>query len=90
MDRELFARNIINIIDVKNCYQFKIFMNDDLEKQLIKYLNKLISDPGNDINIFIAKHEQTINKVVKNIKIDILEHNNFMNDLKKLKKKYLM
>lgn len=90
MDRELFARNIINIIDVKNCTKFDVFMNEDIKKQLIIYLKKLIPNPGNDIDLFIARNEQTLNKVAQNIKIDIFEYNRFMDDLKKIKRKYLM
>ena len=29
-DREIIARNLINIIEVKNCQYFSQFMNDDL------------------------------------------------------------
>ena len=45
-DREIIARNLINIIDVKNCQYFSQFMNDDLYDKLYDYLIKL--SRGND------------------------------------------
>ena len=90
MDRELFARNIINIIDVKHCTEYSIFMGDDLFEQLLKYLKKLAPDVIKDIDVFMAGHEQTIKKVIANKQIDIYEYNQFMNDLKAFKKNNIM
>lgn len=36
-DREIIARNLINIIDVKNCQYFSLFMNDDLTAVIKKF-----------------------------------------------------
>lgn len=52
LDRELFARNIINIIDVKNCTQYELFMRDDLIEQLDKYMKILVPEATKEIDIF--------------------------------------
>ena len=41
LDRELIARNLINIIDVKNCTNYTIFMDDEIYNILQDYIIKM-------------------------------------------------
>lgn len=80
-DREIIARNLINIIDVKNCQYFSQFMNDDLYDKLYDYLIKL--SRGNDkavahTKLMMEECRPIIEKIVKGEQISNAEFNSFM------------
>lgn len=60
LDRELFARNIINIIDVKNCTQYELFMGDDIIDQLEQYLKRLVPDAKSEIDDLLKEQDKVI------------------------------
>ena len=89
-DREIIARNLINIIDVKN---FSQFMNDDLYDKLYDYLIKL--SRGNDkavahIKLMMEECRPIIEKIEKDEQISNDEFNSFMEKFRVFKRKYLM
>ena len=90
MDRELFARNIINIIDVKNCTQYELFMGNDLTEQLECYLTKLVPEAKNEINDFLKEQDDVLEKVKNNQNIDIDERNHFFLQLINFKKRFIL
>lgn len=93
MDRELIARNIINVIDVKHCSEYSIFMGDDLYDQLYKYLIRLVhnnKDAIKDIDITMTRIELIINKIVANKQITQEEKNTLRENLIAFKRKWLM
>lgn len=90
MDRELFARNIINIIDVKNCTQYELFMRDDLIEQLDKYMKILVPEATKEIDIFLKEHDKVLEKVKNNQNLDIDERNHFFLQLIGFKKKFIL
>ena len=80
-DREIIARNLINIIDVKNCQYFSQFMNDDLYDKLYDYLIKL--SRGNDkavdhTKLIMEECRPIIEKIEKDDQISNDEFNSFM------------
>jgi hypothetical protein len=92
-DREIIARNLINIIDVKNCQYFSQFMNDDLYDKLYDYLIKL--SRGNDkavahTKLMMEECRPIIEKIVKDEQISNDEFNSFMEKFRVFKRKYLM
>ena len=87
-DREIIARNLINIIDVKN---FSQFMNDDLYDKLYDYLIKL--SRGNDkavahIKLMMEECRPIIEKIIKDEQISNDEFNSFMERFRVFKRKY--
>lgn len=63
-DREIIARNLINIIDVKNCQYFSEFMNEDLYDKMYDYLVKL--SRGNDKAVdHIKKRWKSADRLLK-------------------------
>ena len=89
MDRELIARNIINIIDVEHCHDYHIFMNDDLYEQLKNYLNKLCDDHYK-VQQLMDKNQSLITMIVNNVSMSIEQKNEFFESLREFKRKYLM
>ena len=92
-DREIIARNLINIIDVKNCQYFSQFMNDDLYDTLYDYLIKL--SRGNDkavahTKLMMEECRPIIEKIEKDEQISNDEFNSFMEKFRMFKRKYLM
>ena len=92
-DREIIARNLINIIDVKNCQYFSQFMNDDLYDKLYDYLIKL--SRGNDkavahTKLMMEECRPIIEKIEKDEQISNDEFNSFMEKFRVFKRKYLM
>ena len=88
-DREIIARNLINIIDVKNCQYFSQFMNDDLYDKLIKLSR------GNDkavahIKLMMEECRPIIEKIEKDEQLSNDEFNSFMEKFRVFKRKYLM
>ena len=89
-DREIIARNLINIIDVKN---FSQFMNDDLYDKLYDYLIKL--SRGNDkavahTKLMMEECRPIIEKIEKDEQLSNDEFNSFMEKFRVFKRKYLM
>lgn len=89
MDRELIARNIMNIIDVKHCYDYQIFMNDDLYEQLQNYLNQLC-DYHQEVQQLMESQQFHITMIVNNETMTIEQKNEFFESLRHFKRKYLM
>ena len=92
-DREIIARNLINIIDVKNCQYFSQFMNDDLYDKLYDYLIKL--SRGNDkavahIKLNDGRGDRLLKKIEKDEQISNDEFNSFLWKNSEFKRKYLM
>ena len=92
-DREIIARNLINIIDVKNCQYFSQFMNDDLYDKLYDYLIKL--SRGNDkavahTKLMMEECRPIIEKIEKDEQLSNDEFNSFMEKFRVFKRKYLM
>lgn len=92
-DRELLARNIINIIDVKNNQYFSEFMNDDVYDKVYEYMMRL--SKGNDAATSCAKNVMLNNKplfdrIINDEDIPISEFNAMMELFRDYKRKYLM
>ncbi len=88
-DRELLARNIMNIIDEKNHFYYEIFNDSDLKNKLQDYLIQLTHE-DNAVNTLINKNSIIIDKIAANKDITIQERNTFMNSLIDFKKQYIM
>ena len=89
MDRELIARNIMNIIDVEHYYDYHIFMNDDLYEQLRDYLNKLCDD-SHKVQQLMDNNQSLIAMIVNHVSMSIEQKNEFFESLRDFKRKYLM
>lgn len=92
-DRELLARNIINIIDVKNNQYFNTLMDDDMYDKVYDYMLKI--SKGNEEATNYAKTVMETNKslferVVNGEDIPIVEFNAMMELFRNYKRKYLM
>ena len=92
-DREIRARNLINIIDVKNFQYFSQFMNDDLYDKLYDYHVKLSRGNGKaaaHTKLMMEECRPIIEKIEKNEQISNDEFNSFMEKFRVFKRKYLM
>ena len=91
MDRELIARNIVNILDVQHCREWGRFANDDLFDQLEDCLKRLTDESASaDIDILMSKNKELINKIAFNHAIVCEERNQLMEDLMAFKRKHIM
>ena len=90
LDRELFARNIINVIDVKNCTQYELFMGDDIIDQLEQYLKRLVPDSKSEIDVFLKEQGKVLEKVKNNQNLNIDERNHFFLQLINFKKRFIL
>lgn len=93
MDQELIARNIMNIIDIKNQFYYDIFMHEDLYEVLKDYLENLtrnIDYANKDIEIIMENNKSIISKLIKDNHISVEERNQFMGNLMSFKRKYLL
>lgn len=92
-DRELIARNIINIIDVVNCHKWTIFVNDDMYEQVYEYMMDISKndDTANQhAKSMMLKNKEIINKIVQGVDIPILEFNELMESFRKYKRKFIL
>lgn len=92
-NRELIARNIINIIDVKNCQRFPLFCNDDMFEQVSKYTLELCK--GNREAVEYVKNMMDVNKlmidkIVQGEELPNDDYNSLMESFRVFKRKYLM
>lgn len=92
-NRELIARNIINIIDVKNCQRFPLFCNDDMFEQVSKYTLELCK--GNSEAVEYVKNMMDVNKlmidkIVQGEELPNDDYNSLMESFRVFKRKYLM
>lgn len=92
-DRELIARNIINIIDVKNCQYFNKFMDDDMYDKVYNYMMNI--SRGDDkaiehIKTIMIKNKPVFDKIIQGEDIPIEEFNSTMETFRVYKKKFLM
>ena len=93
LDRELIARNLINILDVKNCTNYTIFMNDDLYNTLLKYATKVFGiskEAIKETENFLNDCKEIIKKIENNSPISIDEKNKIMTGLICIKRKYIL
>lgn len=93
LDRELIARNLINILDVKNCTNYTIFMNDDLYNTLLKYATKVFGiskEAIEETEIFLNDCKEIIKKIENDSPISIDEKNKLFVGLVNLKRKYIL
>lgn len=93
LDRELIARNLINILDVKNCTNYTIFMNDDLYNTLLKYATKVFGiskEAIEETEIFLNDCKEIIKKIENDSPISIDEKNKLMIGLICIKRKYIL
>lgn len=93
LDRELIARNLINIIDVKNCTNYMIFMNDDLYNTLLKYAIKVFGvskEAIEETENFLNDCNEIIKKIENDSPISIDEKNKLFVGLVNLKRKYIL
>ncbi|MCD7950377.1 MAG: hypothetical protein LUG12_08985 [Erysipelotrichaceae bacterium] len=88
-ERELLARNIMNIIDEKNHFNYVVFNDSDLEIKLHDYLIDLTHE-DDAVDNLIKDNKPIIDKIASNKDITIQEKNNFMNSLIFFKLKYIM
>ncbi|MCD8029132.1 MAG: hypothetical protein LUF02_10885 [Erysipelotrichaceae bacterium] len=88
-NRELLARNIMNIIDEKNHFNYEIFNSSDLKNKLHDYLIELTHE-DKAIDTLIHDNHIIIDKIASNKDITIQEKNAFMNSLIDFKKQYIM
>lgn len=92
-DRELIARNIINIIDVKNNQYFNTFMNDDMYDRVYDYMLKVSrgnKEAAEQAKIIMGNNKPVFDKIVQGANIPIVEFNSLMECFRVFKKKYLM
>ena len=93
LDRELIARNLINIIDVKNCTNYTIFMDDEIYNILQDHIIKMFGVDEmaiEEIKKFLNNNKQTIKKIEDNSPISIDEKNKLFIGLVNLKRKYVL
>lgn len=92
-DRELIARNIINIIDITNCHNWIMFMNDDMYKQIYDYM-MVISKGNNAANKYIEEimlnNKEVIDKIVQDVDISTLEFNTLMESFREYKREFML
>ena len=93
LDRELIARNLINISDVKNCQNYIIFMNNDLYDTLLKYAIKVFGvskEAIEETENFLNDCKEIIKKIENDSPISIDEKNKLFVGLVNLKRKYIL
>lgn len=93
LDRELIARNIINILDVKNCTNYMIFMNENLYEILLDYTIKVfgVNDEAiEEIKSFLINCKSIIIEIENNSPISIEDKNKLMTGLICIKRKYIL
>ncbi|MCD7894421.1 MAG: hypothetical protein LUG60_12105 [Erysipelotrichaceae bacterium] len=88
-ERELLARNIMNIIDEKNHFNYAIFNDSDLKNKLHDYLIDMTHE-NDAVNALINDNSIIIDKIATSQDITIDERNDFMNSLIYFKLKYIM
>ncbi len=88
-ERELLARNIMNIIDEKNHFHYEIFNDNDLKNKLHDYLIDMTHE-NNAVDTLINDNSLIIDKIAANQDITIKEKNDLMNSLIYFKLKYIM
>ncbi|MCR1960174.1 hypothetical protein CWE04_12020 [Thomasclavelia cocleata] len=92
-DRELIARNIINIIDITNCHNWIMFMNDDMYKQIYDYM-MVISKGNKAANKYIEEimlnNKEVIDKIVQDVDISTLEFNTLMESFREYKREFML
>lgn len=92
-NRELIARNIINIIDVKNCQRFPLFCNDDMFEQVSKYTLELCKDNSEAVEYvknMMDVNKLMIDKIVQGEELPNDDYNSLMESFRVFKRKYLM
>ena len=98
-DRELIARIIINILDVKNCQQWELFTGEDMYEQVCNYILNI--SKGNNtaeeyarktnrsliglfkVKIFLMKSIMCLRNLLENITESLEDSNPIFNDIKK-------
>lgn len=93
LDRELIARNLMNILDVKNCQNYIIFMNNDLYDTLLKYAIKVFgisNEAIEEIESFLIDCKEITKKIENNSPISIDDKNKLMTGLICIKRKYIL
>lgn len=93
LDREFIARNLMNILDAKNCTNYTIFMNDDLYNTLLKYATKVFGiskEAIEETEIFLNDCKEIIKKIENDSPISIDEKNKLFVGLVNLKRKYIL
>lgn len=92
IQRELIARNIINVLDVKEQNYIHQFLTGDFQNKFVEYIQqKLCIDlSNNDLSQYISKNQSIIDKISQSQLISTDEKNQLFEDLKSLKRKYLL
>ena len=82
IQREIIARNIINILDVKEQNQYTKFLNDDFSNQFSQYIQLKINNSlaSQDIEQYLTNNELINND----------EKNQLFEGLKLLKRIYIL
>ena len=83
-DRELIARIIINILDVKNCQQWELFTGEDMYEQVCNYILN-ISKGNNTAEEYARK---IIDRIVQGEDIPNEEYNVFTESFRKYNRKF--
>ena len=90
-DRELIARIIINILDVKNCQQWKLFTGEDMYEQVCNYILN-ISKGNNTAEEYARKmmeeNKPVIDRIVQGEDIPKEEYNVFTESFRKYNRKF--
>lgn len=92
-DRELIARNIINIIDVKKCQYYTLFCGADMFDKLSEYLFDLCKaneEASEYAKKMLNENKTVIDKIVQGEDLSNDEFNSFMEIFRVFKRKYLM
>lgn len=90
--REIIARNIVNVLDVKEQSFYQNFLSDDFAKEFQNYITLKINDndASQDISIYLKNNKTIIDKIVQHEIITIDEKNQLFEGLKLLKRKYIL
>lgn len=90
-DRELIARIIINILDVKNCQQWELFTGEDMYEQVCNYILN-ISKGNNTAQEYARKmmeeNKPVIDRIVQGEDIPNEEYNVFTESFRKYNRKF--
>lgn len=90
-DRELIARIIINILDVKNCQQWELFTGEDMYEQVCNYVLN-ISKGNNTAEEYARKmmeeNKPVIDRIVQGEDIPNEEYNVFTESFRKYNRKF--
>ncbi len=92
IQREIIARNIINILDVKEQNQYTKFLNDDFSNQFSQYIQLKINNSlaSQDIEQYLTNNKSIIEKISNNELISNDEKNQIFKGLKILKRIYIL